>query len=57
MVVRPREGPHQVGRNDWGAVRARMVARLDKVINWERRGRATRHSHAHHHMKTKRMEH
>lgn len=57
MVVKPQDGPYQAGRKDWGAIRARMVARLDKVVNWERRGRTTRHSHTHHHMKSKRMEH
>jgi hypothetical protein len=33
-----------------------MVSRMDKVVNWARRGRNTRESHAHHHDKTKRMQ-
>ncbi len=44
-------------RNDWGATRTRMVSRYDMPVNFERRGRPTRESHAHHHQKSYRQAH
>ncbi len=57
MAVNSHDQTQYGGRADWGATRQRMVSRMDKIVNWARRGRATRASHAHHHDKTKRMQH
>jgi hypothetical protein len=56
MAIDTHDTTSHGGRSDWGATRARMVSRMDKVVNWARRGRNTRESHAHHHDKTKRMQ-